>query len=162
MPTLPPGSHRSSAGFSLFEILVVLALFALAAALVLPSFSGGMRGLQLQTSARDLITRMKQARSEAISQQKVFRIVLASDEKKSYYLLTNEYEEELKSFDLPKGVSFVADDRVGSLIVSFYPNGRSSGAIFALSNEAGKQVVILVDTITGFAKVKRPDEEEPA
>ena len=153
------GSRQASAGFSLFEILVVLVLFALVAALVIPSFSVGLRGLELETTARDLITRMKQARSESVSSQKVFRIVLAKDEETSYYLLTNDYEEELKRFDLPKGVTFVTEPVTESVKVSFYPNGRSSGSLFLLRNEAGKQVNILVDAVTGFPKVIRPEEE---
>ncbi len=160
MPTSPPGDRQ--AGFSLFEIIVVLVLMGLAAALILPSFSGGLSGLELEASARDLVTHMKHLRSEAIAQQEVYRVVLSNgDDDSSRYQLTNAYEEELKSFDLPRGAGFVLPDSAAQWTVSFYPSGRSSGGEFRLRSEAGKQLVVVVDPITGLAGVSKDLGDRP-
>ena len=141
-------------GFSLFELIVVLVLISLAAALVMPSFSRGLKGLELETTGRDLITRMKHARSQAIAKQKVFRIILFQDENgPQHYIFADEFEQEIRRVSLPKGVSIQLEEQEFPLKISFYPNGRSSGATFVLRNEQGRRMPIWVDPITGFGKV---------
>ena len=146
-------------GFSLLELIIVLILVSLAAGVVMPSFSRGLRGLELEAAGRDLITRMKQARSRAIATQKVFRMILFQSENASdYYILANEFEQELKKFSLPEDVSIETQDEQyqefekSFVKVSFYPNGRSSGASFLLRNER-REIGIWVDPVTGFARV---------
>jgi general secretion pathway protein H len=156
-----PGSEfPSRKGFSLFELLIVLILVALAAGVVMPSFSRGLRGLELETAGRDLITRMKQARSRASASQKVSRIILVSSEEgPDYYVLANEFEQELNRVLLPERVSIeVQEDQFeGPLArVNFYPNGRSSGGSFYLQNET-REIEIWVDPITGFARVLKEE-----
>ena len=152
-----PGSDLpSKRGFSLFELLIVLILAALAAGVVMPSFSRGLRGLELETAGRDLITRMKQVRSGAIARQEVSRIILVSSQDgPDYYVLANEFEQEQSRFLLPDRVSIQVQEEQfeGPLArINFYPNGRSSGGSFYLQNET-REIEIWVDPITGFARV---------
>ena len=162
MRILTPGSnwHREK-GVTLIELIIVLVLLGLAAGVVAPSFSRGLRGIELETAGRDLITRMKQARSRAISRQQVFRVILVREEESAdYYVLANEFEQVIDEFSLPEGVSVEVPDQefqAPFLKVSFYPNGRSSGASFILYNET-KTIAVWVDPITGFARVVK----EPA
>ena len=156
-----PGSDpQSRRGFSLFELLIVLILIALTAGVVMPSFSRGLRGLELETAGRDLITRMKQARSRAIGRQEVSRIILVpSEESPDYYALANEFEQELNRYLLPERVSIAVQAQQFEedwVRVSFYPNGRSSGGSFYLQNET-RDIAIWVDPITGFARVLKEE-----
>jgi prepilin-type N-terminal cleavage/methylation domain-containing protein len=77
MPTSRPGksSKIDRSGFSLLEVFIVLLVMSLAAVLVAPSFTRGFKGLELETSGRDLVTIMKLARSQAIAKQQVFRVI---------------------------------------------------------------------------------------
>ena len=146
-------------GFSLFELLVVLVLMSLALAVVLPSFSRGLKGLELEATGRNLITRMKQARARAITEQRVFRILVSKEENSSegesvnYYTFTDEFEVEIKRFVFPGGISSQVEDGKFPVKVSFYPNGRSSGASFLIENEQERQLGIFVDPITGLGRV---------
>ena len=153
---------RASRGFSLFELLIVLIMVSLTAGVVMPSFSRGLRGLELETSGRDLTTRMKQARSRAIARQKVFRIVLVhSEDGPDYYSLADEFEQELDRFSFPERVSIGREDEPVEETVSkvnFYPNGRSSGGVFFLRNET-REIAVWVDPITGFARVLKEDSD---
>ncbi len=156
-----PGSDLpSKRGFSLFELLIVLILVALAAGVVMPSFSRGLRGLELETAGRDLITRMKQVRSRAIARQEVSRIILVSSQDgPDYYVLANEFEQEQNRFLLPDRVSIQVQEEQfeGPLVrVNFYPNGRSSGGSFYLQNET-REIEIWVEPITGFARVLKEE-----
>ena len=56
-----------SAGFTLLEMLVVLAIIAAASLLAMAAFNGGMRGMQLRSSARDIAAQLRFARAVAIS-----------------------------------------------------------------------------------------------
>ncbi len=157
-----PGDLTGAAGFSLLELVVVLLLLGLASVLVAPSFTGGLSGLQLETSTRDVITLMRHARSQAIAKQQVFRVVLGEEDPLSVkYFLTNDFGEPIKEQELPKGFQFqVAGEQRLPLTVSFYPNGRSTGALFGIKNSAGKTNSILVDSVTGFARMERKPATE--
>lgn len=161
MPTSLPGEGlsdprvRSSAGFSLFELILVMLLLGLVLAVALPSFSRGLRSLELETTGRDLVTLMKKARSEAISQQRVFRVILQQEpESQAYGVFTNDYGEELQRNPLPEGVSIENQgDPDVSLWFSFYPNGRSSGGTFQLRSSEGRTLRVDVHPVTGLARV---------
>ena len=149
-----PGSWKN--GFTLFELVVVLAILSLAALVVMPLASKGLESLELETTGRDLITRMKQARSQAIARQKAFRVILMKgeqEEEPDFYLLADEFEEAIGQFPLPKGVSLEVQDGEFPVRISFYPNGRSSGQMLAVRNKNGKELRISVDPLTGFARV---------
>ena len=95
MPISLPGRKD---GFTLLELVVVLVLLGAAAAVVVPSFTGGMMGLQLETESRDLVTRMRQARVNAVAQQVVFRVVVGTERTDGFkYSLVDEYGREIKS-----------------------------------------------------------------
>jgi len=150
MRTSRPGSRR---GFTLLELIVVLVLLGAVAAVVMTSFSGVMLGLQLETASRDLVTRMRQARVDAVARQAAFRVVLAAEPSQGFsYMLADEYGRKIRSYELPKGISIIAEEEL-PLTISFYPNGRSSGGRFGLKREGGRELRIDVDPITGFGKV---------
>jgi general secretion pathway protein H len=160
--TSRPGEGTRSAGFSLLELVVVLILLGLASVLVAPSFIGGFSGLQLETSTRDVITLMRHARSQAIAKQQVFRVVVGEEDPLSLkYFLTNDFGETIKERELPEGFQFlVEDDQHLPLTVSFYPNGRGTGALFGIKNKQGKTSSISVDSVTGFAKLEKKSSTE--
>ncbi len=161
--TLTHGSKaHSRKGFSLLELIVILVLVALVAGVVMPSFSRGLRGLELETAGRDLITRMRHARSQAISKQKVFRVILQKEEDETvsdYYIFANEFEQEIRKFDLPEGVFVHTEEEEFPLRINFYANGRSSGALFTLKPETGREMKIWVDPITGFSRVVKEETD---
>ncbi len=157
MRTLTPGSKK---GFSLLELIVVLILVGLAAGVVMPSFSRGLRGLEMETAGRDLMTRMRHARSQAIAKQKVFRIILQKDEEETvpdYYVFADEFEQQIRKFVLPEGVSVETEEQEFPVRINFYANGRSSGGLFTLKRETGRQMKISVDPITGFPRVLKEE-----
>lgn len=147
-------------GFSLFELLVVLILLGIAAGLVMPSFVGGLGGLQAETAGRDLVTVMKAARSTAVAEQAVRRVILFDQETPdapAEYVYTDEYEQPIKRFPLPKGISFKMTEL--PFVISFYSNGRSSGGVVVLQNEQGRQVTIEVSPVTGYGRVVKKKED---
>ena len=56
-----------SPGFSLLEMLLVMALVAAASLLAVAAFGGGMQGIQLRVGAKDIAAQLRFARAVAIS-----------------------------------------------------------------------------------------------
>ena len=143
-------------GFSLLELVVVLTLLLFSTLVAMPVVSKGLDALTLETAGRDLIVRMRQARSNAISRQEVFRIVLGKREgAPDSYVLTGDFEEKIQEFFLPSGVSLEVEKQAFPVKISFYPNGRSSGQLLTLKRDRGRSMRILIDPVTGFAMVVR-------
>ena len=152
---------RGIAGFSLLEIIVVLVLMGAAALVVAPSFIAGLGSVRLETATRDLITNMRGARSAAVSEQKVRRVILSAPETPDApfeYVLTDEFERPLRRVALPEGISF-ADPEQLPRVISFYTNGRSSGGRIVLESQRGRKLQIEVSPITGFGRLVRQPVE---
>ena len=155
----PCDSGRHEAGFSLFELIVVMVLLGLVAAVILPSFTNGMEGLRLNTAARDMVTKLKQARSRAISEQKVFRVRLVPRSRRSQLIRSPMTTvSRWKRSNCPGGFKLILDPEIEP-VVSFYPNGRSSGFQLLIQNRRNYRLEVEVDRISGLAKARRPDEE---
>lgn len=159
-----PISRPGDSGFTLIEILIVLLLLGAAAVLVMPSFTTGLAGVELESAARDFVTELKRARLAAVSTQQPRRIILMEPEGSEdarRYVLTDEFERRLEALSLPKGIGFyVEDSRSWPVVLSFYPDGTSSGGEVYLANSAGKRLKVRLDPVTGYAKVARRDERD--
>lgn len=164
MRVTTPISRRGDCGFTLLEILIVLMLLGAAAVLVLPSFTTGLAGVELEAAARDFVTELKRARLAAVSTQQPRRVILMESEGSEAprrYLLTDEYERRLEELSLPKGIGFYDEDSgAWPVVLSFYPDGTSSGGEVQLANSTGKRLKVRLDPVTGYAKVVRRGERD--
>jgi general secretion pathway protein H len=161
---LSPGEDQTAGarGFTLLELVIVMVLLAMVTAVVGISLTGGMTGIELETSTRNVIALMRYTRSEAIGKQQVFRVVIGEQDQapSGRYFMTNDFGERIKEVNLPEGIVFAAPEgRQLPLVVSFYPNGRSSGGVFAVKSPGGRQLLIAADPITGLSKMVRAQEE---
>jgi len=117
-----PQSGRGQRGFTLIEMLVVLALMAVLMFLSAPALYNAVRQSKLRGITQEVTTLMRQARLDAIksSAQAVVKIVPAdatnpvpsvqafSDRNADGLLSAGE--PVLATFPLPKGVTFMAPD----------------------------------------------------
>ena len=139
------------------EIIVVLVIMGAAALVIAPSFVAALGSIRLETATRDLITNMKWARSVAVAEQNIRRVILLAPETPGApyeYVLTDEFERPLRRIELPEGVSFASPEQL-PVLISFYSNGRSSGGIVTLLNDRGRKLQIEVSPITGFGRLLR-------
>lgn len=149
-------------GFSLMELILVLVLIGAVSAVVVPSFLQGMVGIQLETATRDFITHLRQARTRAVSTQRVYRVVLQPAQvpgEPSTYTLADEYEHPLKTLPLPKAVTFAGAGQPGwNPVLSFYPNGRSSSGRVVMA-AGNRRTTVVLNPITGFGSMERLRED---
>jgi general secretion pathway protein H len=135
-------------GVSLLELLVVMAIMALVAALVLPTFGGGVSTSELRSSARQLAAGLRAARSEAVSQRRETFLVL--DLAGRRFKVDQDPREhalppriELKLFTAQRDL---IDEKTGS--IRFFPDGGSNGGRITVA--AGeRKFEVDVDWLTG-------------
>lgn len=70
-----PGRRRH-AGVSLLEMLLVVALIAAASLLAMAAFSGGMKGAQLRSAAKQIAAELRYTRTRAIATGQPQRFVI--------------------------------------------------------------------------------------
>jgi general secretion pathway protein H len=135
-------------GVSLLELLVVLALMALIAGLVIPTFGDGVPTSQLKSSARQLAAGLRVARSEAVAQKREAFLVLDLEGRR--FKIDNDPREyalpprvDLKLFTAQQDI---VNEKTGA--IRFFPDGGSNGGRITVAAGARKFEVD-VDWLTG-------------
>jgi general secretion pathway protein H len=120
-------TRRHAAGVSLLELMIVLMIMAIVAALVVPMLGGGVSNTELRSAARQLAAGLRLARSEAVSQRRETFLLLdvagrrfKVDRNPQEHALPRDVE--LKLFTAQKDL---VDEKTGS--IRFYPDGGSNG-----------------------------------
>ncbi len=136
------------AGVTILELLIVLTIMALAAAIVVPVFTGGVSNAELRGAARQLAAGLRLARSEAVAQRRETFLVLdvagrrfKVDRNPAEHALPRDVE--LKLYTAQKDL---VDDKIGS--IRFYPDGGSNGGRITVGAGERKYEVD-VDWLTG-------------
>ena len=148
-PTAPPrrGAVRPR-GVTLLELLIVLSIMGIVAAMVVPMLGGGVSTTELRSSARQMAAALRLARSEALSTRRE-HFVLLDLERRVFRVDTDTREialprdVELKLFTAQ---SDLVSEKAGA--IRFYPDGGSNGGRVTIAAGERKYEVD-VDWLTG-------------
>lgn len=155
---LAPRLYGSAGGFTLLELIVVLAIVAAVAAFALPSFSPGA-GVQLKTATRALMVGLRQTRSEAIATNVSKALVLDLEER--HFKVGDS--SRVRHLPSDVGVSlFTAsrervDERTGG--IRFFPDGSSTGGRVTLTS-GNRELFVDVDWLTGRIRLLDPSDDQ--
>ncbi len=158
-PVLPSGcgqrlrepgrpSQQAAAGFTLLELMCVLALLALLIGLVLPSMYRTIKREQTRATLRELAVALRTARSVAATSHRRVRFFV--DLKTGRYRLEGSAQQRAlvgMRLDEARLVWQTPEKRQG--YIAFYADGSSSGGFLALKDPAGKRHFLEVEIITG-------------
>jgi general secretion pathway protein H len=147
------GQTGSPQGFTLLELLLVLALMSLVLGLVVPSMYRNWQREKDRAAVRQLSAILRLARSTAVTQRQ--RVRLFVDINAGRYLLENPRQVgEVAGMSItdPHLVWPGPDRRRG--YIAFYGDGSSSGGHLVLVGPTGRRHVIEVEIITGKVTVK--------
>jgi len=133
---------------TLLELLVVLSIMAIVAAMVVPMFGGGVSTAELKGAARQVAAGLRLARSEALATRRETGVVLDLERR------TFKVERDTHEHDLPRAIevklftaqSDLVSDKVGA--IRFFPDGGSNGGRVTLAVGERKYNVD-VDWLTG-------------
>ena len=138
---------RSSKGFTLIELVVVLVLISVAAAISLPSVGRGIETLRIRSEAGGIVAFLRHARQQAITS---FRSQTISFDPASHTLSLTEEGSEIAQIarSISKDLWIFADPPAQTSI-TFSPQGFSSGGSFLLEGPGGRRYRIMVNPMTG-------------
>ena len=174
------------AGFTLIELMLVLGLIAIMAAMIVPEMKGSMEDAVLRSSARQVIDLFNLTYSRAVSLNRQHRVRLDAHnefhvEQQSLDLLTagifqpiqdsKEFHGEIDSRiqitirpprrdtlaeQMPEEDSSLAFFRDD---INFYPDGTADGCEIVLRDRMGVELVLQLNPITATLRIL--DEETP-
>jgi general secretion pathway protein H len=158
------GRGPGQGGFTLLEVLVVVAIIAVLAAMVVPSL-GGSRGRDVQNAAERMVLLLNRARQEAVLTSRTWRLVLEPGEGSYRFQLRGgrEYQgvktEPFSGAHRPAAVRW-ADLEIngqrarGGGEVYLYPTGEQDS--FRLTLRSGDHRRVVTMGPVGRARVEQP------
>lgn len=143
--------NRENRGFSLFELVIVVAVISIAAAIAVPTFLSWAPKFRLKSATDDIAKNLIAARMTAISQNRDVVVTFFTADRK--YIIT--HKEGTNEIELPRGVNF------GALpldTVTFNPYGQADVniEIKIYSDYSGlpdNKRKVTVRAITGIIKI---------
>ena len=139
---------RHAAGVTLLELLVVLTLMAIIAAIAVPILAPGVSNTDLKTAARKVAAGLRMARSDAVATRTDTRVLLDLEHR------TFQIERDPRVHTLPREMQMKLFTAQSDLVnettgaIRFYPDGGSNGGRVTLGAGERKYEVD-VDWLTG-------------
>ena len=175
------------AAFTLLELMVVIAIIAIGAAVILPEMKGTYGDAQLRAASRELIDALTLASSQAVTFNRTHRFALQSQGHYAVEKQTGHRGSE-KTFAPVKDVTGAAgkfDERLRvelrksteepdpsisaptaprqeaderSPWVLFYPDGTADPAEFRITDAFGATLTFRLNPITARVELREPDQ----
>jgi general secretion pathway protein H len=149
----PSRSWASDAGVTLIEMLVVLAIIALAFALALPNLQGAARSVGVRTTAFDMKMHLGVARAAAIAKGRPMAVVIDVGGRR----YASEADDRWVALPPGLGVRVTSMRDPGGNAqrprLVFFPDGSSTGGAILLKRD-NAAFNVAVDWLTGEASVE--------
>jgi len=153
-------------GFTLLELLVVLAIAGLLVTMARPLYTAAIPGARLRAEVHDLAVTLRDARNRAVNGSRIIEVRL--DTEAGHYAVGDDPVVDLSAgtamhASLSQGLldtdrPAYAGESDPAFTVSFYPDGSSSGGTIRLGNSAGTFRVD-VDWLTGRITAGEADDD---
>lgn len=146
------------AGFTLLELLVVLAIAGLTLTVVPPLFSNAMPTLTMRGEAQDIALVLSHTRGQAITRNITQEIRLLPDQ--GLYIVGEKSRRHFLPKDIKLGVKngILLDELSGEQAVRFFPDGSASGGVISLSNEQ-RRYELEINWLTGRVQTREVGNE---
>jgi prepilin-type N-terminal cleavage/methylation domain-containing protein len=157
---------RGQAGITLIEMLIVVSIIAVAAAITYPSVNSGVDSLRLTSAGDSIISLLNGALVRADRRQELMEVTISRAE--NTITLRSQDPSYIRRMELPDGVTIARihpaelgalDDRERSFVL--YPGGAVPKIGVEIQNRRGARRLVQVDPITGAPRITVPDELQP-
>lgn len=147
------GKRGPESGFTLLELVVVLALMALILGLVLPGLQRSWKRERDRANLRQLAVVLRTARSEAATLRQRVRVFLDVNSGR-YRLEGSQRRGQVTGMRLAEAHLVWQDFTKRQGYIAFYGDGSSSGGKLTLVDPTGQRQVLEVEVITGKVTLK--------
>ena len=145
---------RRDRGFTLLELLVVLAVLSLVLAIGVPRLINALPGVDTRRAASDLAATLKDTRFLAIRRNLETAVVLDPTGRRYAVAGDREVHSLPAGLQVSMTVAGEVQDGSGAGRISFYPDGSSSGGRISL-RQGGQTYQVDVDWLTGRVRLQR-------
>lgn len=143
------GRHRR--GVTLIEMLLVVSLIALMAALSFPAASAGLDSIRLASAGDSVSAFLNSAVNRVERLQQPVAILIEPGR----LTLQTTGPTGQRTLELPQGVHIAGDARQAVI----FPGGAIPRFAIELRNSRGARRFVSLDPITGIPSIRRPEEE---
>ena len=165
------GYKKSSKGITLLEMVIVVVVLGVIAAMAAPQFAGVLPRLKFKNKSRDIVSDLRLARSDAIAQRGQFGLYFDYSQN-GYIVFKDQINPSLFTYDI--GDSVIKTVSLGQDVSLYYstfsnntivfkPDGSASfsGNVTISNGEGEEQAAIDVLASTGRVKLtfQYSDEE---
>jgi prepilin-type N-terminal cleavage/methylation domain-containing protein len=142
-------------GFSLVELVVVLAILATAAAVVAPGVGRAADGVRARAEVGAIAAFLRSAREQAVSRHQALEVQV--DGERHTLVMRQAGQAGEAGVRATRAVSPLLRIAASPLPphVTFLPHGMSTGARFAIATPGRRTYVITVDALTGRVSTER-------
>ena len=143
---------KNQQGFSLIELLIVLAITAGLLSNVAPRLNNVLKGLQLKNLTREVMASLNTTRSQAISKGQ--EAVWLLDLEQRYFQYGTKKKSVSYSDDIDVTLITASKEQLSNTVASirFFPDGSATGGEVILA-QGNRNYSIQIDWLTGRIKL---------
>jgi prepilin-type N-terminal cleavage/methylation domain-containing protein len=149
-------------GVTLIELIIVMVIIAIGAALMVPNIGGWMHHYRLRSAARDVVSVMRTAQIKAVSHNLPYGVAFDTGAQEfQLYRDSGGLQPDGASNGFPTGVtfnivSFPVDGTLNKHFVSFFPDSTASddGTIVLTNKTKGVQRTRTVQVSKSTGRIK--------
>lgn len=161
----------ATSGFTLIEVIIVLAVVGIMAAIAVPNFYKWLPGMKLKGASRDLYSNMQKARMQAVKENRDISIRFNTATTPGFYYFdmdddgsytAGEFRQNLASYKY--GIDFFSDSAptnwnndpcTMASVITFSKTGTANSGTVYLENEKKTIIYAVTSHVYGAVKIRK-------
>jgi len=145
-----PGNKRS--GVTLLEMMVVVTIVAIMAAISFPALTSGLAGVRLASAAGSAASFLTSAMNNVERREQPAAILITPKQNEMAVFTAASGDKPANKLDLPPGITIEGDE---PRRVFLYPGGAFPRIYIVLRSEKGGRRSVEIDPVTAVPKITR-------